>query len=314
MTSYPQASTPHWESRNGYTPPPRFQQLRARDSQQLLYQNQYQQPYPNHQQQQLPNQVLTPPVQGGSPEQPPDMSHTRSSSFFGFNRNKQQNSSQPNIQQRNLSPNSQLPLSTNSVPSPSAPPMHAPLSPLPQDTSFSMVQQPNSMPLQQQQYNQPLPAPPLAQQQPQRPQPQPYQPTGQNQNAGRPSTSSQQSATVTRSPSIQGNGSASATQAPPPLHPEIRSVVQLTIAHAHKIYFSGPLVRRLERQADGQKPHKDDGWTEVWAQLGGTILSVWDMKEIQEASKQGKEVPPSYINVTDAVSCCGCNTPRFLTN
>ncbi|KAJ2922558.1 hypothetical protein H1R20_g14542, partial [Candolleomyces eurysporus] len=86
----------------------------------------------------------------------------------------------------------------------------------------------------------------------------------------------------------------------PSLHPEIRSVVGLTIAHAHKIYFSGPLVRRIERQADGQRPHKDEGWTEVWAQLGGTTLSIWDMKEVQEASRQGKEVPPAYVNVTDA--------------
>ncbi|KAJ7285099.1 hypothetical protein C8J57DRAFT_709501 [Mycena rebaudengoi] len=88
--------------------------------------------------------------------------------------------------------------------------------------------------------------------------------------------------------------------APPPLHPEIRSVVQLTAAHAHKIYFSGPLVRRIERQPDGQKPTKDEGWTEVWAQLGGTTLSIWDMKQIQEASQQGKEVPPTYVNMTDA--------------
>ncbi|KAJ6508021.1 hypothetical protein C8R47DRAFT_1174345 [Mycena vitilis] len=87
---------------------------------------------------------------------------------------------------------------------------------------------------------------------------------------------------------------------PPPLHPEIRSVVQLTTAHARKIYFSGPLVRRIERQPDGQKPHKDEGWTEVWAQLGGTTLSIWDMKQIQEASAQGKEVPPTYVNMTDA--------------
>ncbi|CAK5268405.1 unnamed protein product [Mycena citricolor] len=87
---------------------------------------------------------------------------------------------------------------------------------------------------------------------------------------------------------------------PPPLHPEIRSVVQLTNAHAKKIYFSGPLVRHVERQPDGQKPSKDDGWTEVWAQLGGTTLSIWDMKEIQEASAQGREVPPTYVNTTDA--------------
>lgn len=90
--------------------------------------------------------------------------------------------------------------------------------------------------------------------------------------------------------------------APPPLHPEIRSVVQLTLAHARKVYFSGPLVRRLERQADGSRPTKDEGWTDVWAQLGGTTLSIWDMRLIAEASKEGKEVPPTYVNMTDAVS------------
>jgi hypothetical protein len=86
------------------------------------------------------------------------------------------------------------------------------------------------------------------------------------------------------------------------LHPEIRSVVTLTHAHAHKVYMSGPLVRRVERLPDGHHPIKDEGWRNVWAQLGGTTLSIWDMKEIDEASKEGKEVPPTYINVTDAVS------------
>jgi CCR4-NOT transcriptional complex subunit CAF120 len=87
-----------------------------------------------------------------------------------------------------------------------------------------------------------------------------------------------------------------------PLHPEIRSIVQLTHAHAQKVYFSGPLVRRIEKQPDGQKPTKDEGWLDVWAQLGGTTLSVWDMRAIEEASKQGREVPPTYVNITDAVS------------
>jgi CCR4-NOT transcriptional complex subunit CAF120 len=86
------------------------------------------------------------------------------------------------------------------------------------------------------------------------------------------------------------------------LHPEIRSVVTLTHAHAHKVYMSGPLVRRIERLPDGHHPIKDEGWRDVWAQLGGTTLSIWDMKEIDEASRQGREVPPTYINVTDAVS------------
>ena len=67
------------------------------------------------------------------------------------------------------------------------------------------------------------------------------------------------------------------------------------------------MIRKLEKQADGQRPSKDEGWREVWGQLGGTTLSLWDMKEIEEASKQGRQVPPSYINVTDAVSLSLCS-------
>lgn len=87
----------------------------------------------------------------------------------------------------------------------------------------------------------------------------------------------------------------------PDIHPEIHSAIQLTNAHAQKVYFSGPLVKRLERLPDGSKPHNDDGWRDVWGQLVGTYLYVWDMEEIQEACKHGKEAPPSYINVSDAV-------------
>jgi len=117
---------------------------------------------------------------------------------------------------------------------------------------------------------------------------------------------SPESADSASAPQPPSNSSAlsrfSSSSTVPPLHPEIRSIVQLTLAHAHKIYYSGPLVKRFERQPDGHKPARDDGWRDVWAQLGGTTLSVWDMKAIEEASKQGKQVPPTYINITDAVS------------
>jgi CCR4-NOT transcriptional complex subunit CAF120 len=89
---------------------------------------------------------------------------------------------------------------------------------------------------------------------------------------------------------------------PVQLHPEIHSLVTLTHAHAHKVYMSGRLIRRYERLPDGHHPIKDEGWQDVWAQLGGTTLSIWDMKEVNEARKQGREVPPTNINVTDAVS------------
>lgn len=84
------------------------------------------------------------------------------------------------------------------------------------------------------------------------------------------------------------------------LHPEIRSVVQLSNAHARKIYMSGELVKHVERLTDGKIVGKEEPWRRVWAQLGGTTLSVWDMQEIEEASRRGAEVPPTYINITDA--------------
>lgn len=85
------------------------------------------------------------------------------------------------------------------------------------------------------------------------------------------------------------------------IHPEIQQVVGLTLAHSGKVYCSGPLVRRIERNPDGTIS-KDAKWVDVWAQLGGTTLSVWDMEAIKKASEEGREEPPTYINVTDSVS------------
>jgi CCR4-NOT transcriptional complex subunit CAF120 len=89
--------------------------------------------------------------------------------------------------------------------------------------------------------------------------------------------------------------------APNGIHPEIQQVVGLTLAHSSKVYCSGPLVRRSERNPDGTTS-KDARWVDVWAQLGGTTLSVWDMEAIKKASEEGREEPPAYINVTDSVS------------
>lgn len=88
---------------------------------------------------------------------------------------------------------------------------------------------------------------------------------------------------------------------PQPLHGELKSAVNLTQSHARKVYFSGPMVQRIERGSDGNRPAKDEGWKDVWAQLSGTTFSVWDMRAIEEASRQNREVPPKYINITDAV-------------
>ena len=82
------------------------------------------------------------------------------------------------------------------------------------------------------------------------------------------------------------------------LHPEIRSIVSLTTAHTEKTYFSGSLIRKVERNPDGRTPHRDEDWRNVWAQLNGTTLSIW---EVKIANRQGKEAPPLRIDVADAV-------------
>ncbi|KAF4613981.1 hypothetical protein D9613_007907 [Agrocybe pediades] len=325
MSSYPQStSPPHWESRNGYVPPPRFQQLRAQDYQLHSQLNQHADPngtqrqYPLSANPPLANIAPSPNTynhQGHftpSPNQSPRMAHARSSSYFSFARKQSADAQSGAVQQRPLSsaPNTNgsinsnqfLPPSTNAFSQDSTPgssrqtPTY--LSGSSQDQQspqFAQSQGPPFSPAPApQQGIQPMPVVP--QQVPQRPQVQPQQSSNTEM---APTAGGSQQPTPTNATSVPDKPQPPQV-APAPLHPEIRSVVQLSIAHAHKVYFSGPLVRRYERQPDGQKPHKDEGWVDVWAQLGGTTLSIWSMKEIQEASKQGKEVPPSYINVTDA--------------
>jgi CCR4-NOT transcriptional complex subunit CAF120 len=276
----PSTSTPQWEPRRsspstGFVAPPRFQQLQAQAA------HQPSQPAQNHLQ--FPSSNHPSPANNFSTDSSSEMpSHARSPSFFSSFR-RQSNESQSSVNQRAVSTNG----GTN--PNPPALQQNAPSTPMqqvqprPQTNSYGQQQQPQT----------PQQIPPN------------LQPAmGQQQGAmGRTITDVQPPPTAP---------SPSTGQAPAPLHPEIRSVVQLTIAHAHKIYFSGPLVRRIERQADGQRPTKDEGWVDVWAQLGGTTLSVWDMKEIQEASKQGREVPPTYVNVMDAVRLCYFSTKTYL--
>lgn len=275
----PSSSTPQWEPRRsspstGFVPPPRFQQLQAQAAQSPA-----QQPAQNHLQ--FPSSNHPSPANNFSTDSSSEMpSHARSPSFFSPFR-RQSNESQPSLPQRGISTNG----GTN---------LNSPAS-----------QQQNA------------PSTPMQQVQP-RPQTNPQTPQQQIPPNSQPAMGQQQGAVVGRTTTdVQPPANApspSKAQSPAPLHPEIRSVVQLTISHAHKIYFSGPLVRRIERQADGQRPTKDEGWVDVWAQLGGTTLSIWDTKEIQEASKQGREVPPTYVNVMDAVRPCYFSTKTYLHN
>lgn len=47
------------------------------------------------------------------------------------------------------------------------------------------------------------------------------------------------------------------------------------------------------------RPNPDRTWTECFAQLVGTVLSLWDAAELDAAGEDG-EVLPKFINLTDA--------------
>lgn len=47
------------------------------------------------------------------------------------------------------------------------------------------------------------------------------------------------------------------------------------------------------------RPNPDRTWTECFAQLVGTVLSLWDASELDAAGEDG-EVLPKFINLTDA--------------
>jgi CCR4-NOT transcriptional complex subunit CAF120 len=59
------------------------------------------------------------------------------------------------------------------------------------------------------------------------------------------------------------------------------------------------------------RPNQDRTWTECFAQLVGTVLSLWDAAELDAAGEDG-EVLPKFINLTDASIKMVCNGTRLL--
>jgi len=49
----------------------------------------------------------------------------------------------------------------------------------------------------------------------------------------------------------------------------------------------------------GGRPSIDRTWTECFAQLVGTVLSLWDAAALDAAGEEG-EVLPTFINLSDA--------------
>lgn len=100
--------------------------------------------------------------------------------------------------------------------------------------------------------------------------------------------------------------------------PELQPIFTFLNSHANKLYQEGYFLK-LDDQNTREcifkqfefnrspipnhftegKPNPDRTWTECFAQLVGTVLSLWDAAELDAAGEDG-EVLPKFINLTDA--------------
>ncbi|EXM11514.1 hypothetical protein FOIG_01141 [Fusarium odoratissimum NRRL 54006] len=80
--------------------------------------------------------------------------------------------------------------------------------------------------------------------------------------------------------------------------PELQPIFSFLNSHSNKLYQEGYFLKLDDQNTQG-KPNPDRTWTECFAQLVGTVLSLWDAAELDAAGEDG-EVLPKFINLTDA--------------
>ncbi|KAK4449453.1 hypothetical protein QBC34DRAFT_380266 [Podospora aff. communis PSN243] len=80
--------------------------------------------------------------------------------------------------------------------------------------------------------------------------------------------------------------------------PELQPIFAFLNSHTNKLYQEGYFLKLDDQDIKGN-PNPDRTWTECFAQLVGTVLSLWDAAELDAAGDDG-EVLPKFINLTDA--------------
>ncbi|KAK4691213.1 hypothetical protein P7C71_g5737, partial [Lecanoromycetidae sp. Uapishka_2] len=80
--------------------------------------------------------------------------------------------------------------------------------------------------------------------------------------------------------------------------PELQPIFTFLNSHANKLYQEGYFLKLNDLDSQG-RPNNDRSWTESFAQLVGTILSLWDASALDVAGQDG-EVAPTFINLADA--------------
>ncbi|WEW58267.1 hypothetical protein PRK78_003735 [Emydomyces testavorans] len=80
--------------------------------------------------------------------------------------------------------------------------------------------------------------------------------------------------------------------------PELEPIFSYLNAQSAKLYYEGYFFKLNDLDNQG-RPCSDRRWTEYFAQLVGTVLSLWDPAALDAAGPDG-DVTPTFINVADA--------------
>lgn len=80
--------------------------------------------------------------------------------------------------------------------------------------------------------------------------------------------------------------------------PELQPIFSFLNSHSNKLYNEGYFLKLHDLDTRG-RPSSDRVWTECFAQLVGTVLSLWDAAALDQAGEDG-EVVPTFINLSDA--------------
>ncbi|KAI9894939.1 MAG: hypothetical protein M1814_000159 [Vezdaea aestivalis] len=80
--------------------------------------------------------------------------------------------------------------------------------------------------------------------------------------------------------------------------PELQPIFSFLNSHSNKLYQEGYFLKLNDLDSYG-RPNADRTWAECFAQLVGTVLSLWDASSLDSAGQEG-EVVPTFVNLTDA--------------
>lgn len=80
--------------------------------------------------------------------------------------------------------------------------------------------------------------------------------------------------------------------------PELQPIFSFLNSHSNKLYQEGYFLKLHDLDSRG-RPSGDRTWIECFAQLVGTVLSLWDAAALDLAGEDG-EVVPTFINLSDA--------------